>query len=544
MRTTILVPILSRGRHGWQERRCAALLASVAAVSAITVFTRAAAQGVLPAYGADVRVGDLRKQFENAMESGPKTLSDRRWNFSPSIELSETYDSAVLLPRGRGRDFITRITPIFAGTLDAQRLKGALAYSPSYNLYALHRAESGFTHDLNANLAATLVPDLLFTDLRGYAATQPLLGYAVPSTGSSGRVNEVQTSHFSAAPYLQKRFGDFAILNAGYTISQTSRSPLAPQSTLTLTDGTTGNFSSQHEAVSIATGPDFGRIKGSLAAMAAQYDGSGVYRGAHSETVTAAAGYALTRTVTATGSLGHETIIYGPGGPKKIDGLTWSAGVVLTPNPDSAITAKYGRQQGASSFSFDGTYAPSARIRLLARYSQGVGTDLQNLQNALAGTVSGPAGVAVDRASGAPVQLGNLLNQQPGVYRSTVASVSGVYLLDRDVITLDWSNSEYVLLSGGGGSGFGSNTSMNTAAIWKHLISEVFTTSASLQYGVRSAPLLKTDTTTTAVSVSAQYLLSETLSINILISHMVSTGQTFGFAPVRDLVVVGLRKAF
>ena len=478
------------------------------------------------------------------MGSGPKTLSDRGWIFSPSVEVSETYDSAVVLPGGRGRDFITRITPIFTGTVDTQRFKGALTYNPSYNLYAMHRAESGFTHNLNANLSATLVPDLLFTDLRGYAATQPLLGYAAPSTGSSGRVNEVQTSHFSAAPYLQKRFGDFAVLNAGYTISQTSSSSLAPKSTLTLADGTTGNFSSQQEALSIATGPDFGRIKGSLAAMATQYDGIGVYRGAHSETVTAAAGYALTRTVTATGSLGHETITYGPGGPKKVDGLTWSAGAVLTPNADSSITAKYGHQQGATSFSFDGTYAPSARIRLLARYSQGVGTNLQNLQNALAGTVSGPTGVAVDRMSGAPVQLGNLLNQQPGVYRTTVASVSGVYLLDRDVITLDWSNSDYVLLSGSGGTGFGSNTNMNTAAIWQHSISEVFTTSATLQYGIRSAPLLKTDTTTTVVSVSAQYLLSETLSTNILISHMVSMGQTFGFAPMRDLVVVGLRKAF
>ncbi len=478
------------------------------------------------------------------MESGPKTLSDRWWTFSPSVDVSETYDSAVLLPGGRGRDFITRITPTFAGTIDTQRLKGALAYSPSYSLYAMHGAESGFTHNLNTNLTATLVPDLLFADLRGYAATQPLLGYAAPTTGSSGRVNEVQTSNFSAGPYLQKRFGDFAVLNAGYTMSRTSSSSLAPKSTSALTNGATGNFVSQQESMSIATGPDFGRIKGSLAAMATQYDGIGVYRGAHNETVTATAGYALTRTVTATGSLGHETIIYGPGGPKKIDGPTWSAGVVLTPNADSSITAKYGRQQGSTSFSFDGTSAPSARIRLLARYSQGVGTNLQNLQNALAGTVSGPAGVAVDRSSGAPVQLSNLLNQQSGVYRTTVASVSGVYLLDRDVITLDWSNSEYVLLSGGGGNGFGSNTSMNTAASWQHSISEVFTISATLQYGVRSVPLLKTETMTTMFSVSANYLLSETLSINFLISHTISTGQTFGFAPVRDLAVVGLRKAF
>lgn len=505
----------------------------------------AAAQGVLPAYGADVRVGDLRRQFESAIDAGPKTVSDRWWTFSPSIDISETYDSGILLPGGsHGRDFITRITPTIAGSVDTQRLKGTLSYSPTYNFYALHGAESGLAHNLNTSVSATLVPDLLFADLRGYAATQPLLGYAAPTAGTSGRANEVQTTNFSAGPYLQKRFGDFAVFNAGYTISRTTSSSLASKSASPLANGTNGNFASQQESMSIATGPDFGRIKGSLAAMATQYDGIGVYRGAHSETVTATAGYALTRTVTATGSLGHETIIYGPGGPKKIDGLTWSAGVVLTPNADSSITAKYGHQQGSTSFSFDGTYVPSARVRLLARYSQGVGTNLQNLQNALAGTISGPAGVAVDRTSGAPVQLGNLLNQQPGVYRTTVASVSGVYLLDRDVVTLDWSNSEYVLLSGGGGNGFASNTSMTTSATWQHSISDVFTASATLQYGIRSYPQLKTDTTTMMASLSANYLLSDTLSINFLISHTITKGQTFGFAPVRDLAVVGLRKAF
>ena len=539
MRTTISARIPSRARRGRRGGQCAALLAAIVAVP-----TAASADGVLPAYGADVRVGDLRKQFESAIDAGPKTVSERWWTFKPSIDISESYDSAVLLPGARGRDYITRITPTFAGTVDTQRLKGALTYSPTYNLYAMHGKESGFTHNLNTNLTATLVPDLLFADLRGYAATQPLLGYAAPTVGTSGRVNEVQTTNFSAGPYLQKKFGDFAEFDAGYTISRTSSSSLAPGSGSTLASGANGNFSAQQETMSIASGPDFGRIKTSLAAVAAQYDGVGVYRGAHNETFTASAGYALTRTVTATGSLGHETIVYGPGGPKKIDGLTWSGGVVLTPNADSSITAKYGRQQGATSFSFDGSYAPSARLKLLARYSQGIGTNLQNLQSALSGTVSGPAGVAIDRSSGAPVQLGNLLNQQPGVYRTTIASVSGVYLLDRDVVTLNWSNSEYVLLSGGGGNGFGSNTTMTTSATWQHSISEAFTTSATLQYGTRTFPVLKGESTTTMISVSANYLLSETLSMNFLISHTITQGQTFGYAPVRDLAVVGLRKAF
>jgi uncharacterized protein (PEP-CTERM system associated) len=519
------------------------LLASVSAGVAMTL-APARADGLLPAYGADVRVGDLRKQFDRTSDAGPRTVTDRVWTFSPGIGITETYDSAVPLSRGRGADYITRITPIFAGTVDAQRLKGSLNYSPSFNYYAVHGSQNGLSHNLNTNATATLVPDLLFANLNGYATTQPLLGTYTPATGSSGRVNEVQVMNFSAGPYIQKRFGDFATVNAGYTVSRTSSTSLAPKSATPTLGGATGNFSSQQENASVVAGPDFGRINGSLAAMATQYDGVGVYRGAHNETVTASAGYAISRTVTATGSVGHETIIYGPGGPKAIDGITWSGGVVLTPNADSSITAKYGHQQGSTSFSFDGSYAVTQRMRISARYSQGVGTSLQNLQSALAGTTSGPAGFAVDQTTGAPVQLGSLLNQQPGVYRTTIASVSAAYRLDRDTLLLDWSNTERVLLSGGTGTGFGSSTGMNVSASWQHLLSENLNASTNVQHDTRSYPGFRGESNTLSVSVSLNYTVSETITTNLLVSHSETTGQTFGLAPVRDLVVVGLRKTF
>ncbi len=512
----------------------------------------AQAQGLLPAYGTDVRVGDLRQQFSRMNDAGPKTLSERAWTFSPAIAITETYDSAIQLPGGRGRDYTTRITPTFAGTVDTQRLKGELNYSPTYNLYALHGSESGLSHNLNANATGTLVPDLLFANLTGYAATQPLLGTAAPSNAPSGRVNEVQTAHFSGGPYIQKRLSDFAIVSAGYTISRTTMTSLAPRATAATVPGVNSNFSSQQENASIATGPDFGRINASLAAMATQYEGAGVYRGAHNETVTASTAYAITRAVTATGSIGHETIVYGPGGPKAIDGITWSGGFMLTPNADSTLNLKYGHQQGASSFSFDGNYALTSRLRLLARYSQGVGTNLQNLQSALAGTTTGPAGIAVDRTTGAPVQLGNSIGQQPGVYRTTIASVSAAYQIDRDVISLDWSSSEQVLLSGSGASsasssaaaGFGSNTSTTMSAAWQHNLSEALNSSLSLQYGTRSYPGARGESETATISLAVNYVVSETISTNALVSHAQTKGKTVGLAPVRDYALVGVRKAF
>ena len=45
-------------------------------------------------------------------------------------------------------------------------------------------------------------------------------------------------------------------------------------------------------------------------------------------------------------------------------------------------------------------------------------------------------------------------------------------------------------------------------------------------------------------SITITYLLSETVSTNLLVSHAETKGQTFGLPPVRDLAVVGLHKAF
>ena len=102
------------------------------------------AQGLLPAYGTDIRVGDLRDQFARAFQDNPPTASDRAWTFTPSIDLSETYDSGVQTRRGFSKDYITRVTVNLAGTITTRRLNATLNYSPTVSMYALN--EIGRAH--------------------------------------------------------------------------------------------------------------------------------------------------------------------------------------------------------------------------------------------------------------------------------------------------------------------------------------------------------------------------------------------------------------
>lgn len=496
-----------------------------------------------------MRVGDLRTQFARTFDTNPPTPSDRSWTFSPAIDASEAYDTGVQRHTSYGRDFVTRVTPIIAATAQTNRLQGSFNYSPQISFYATNASNNGVAHNLNTQGTATLVEDLLFADLRGYATTQPLLGGL--ATQSSGRVNDVQSASFTGGPRLQKRFDDTATLQAGYSVTRNVMTSLAPRGSTPLISGVNSNYTANNENASVTTGPSFGRITASLATMATQYLGVGLYKGAYNNNTSLSAGYAVTRAITVTSSVGHETIVYGPGGPKTIDDMTWSGGVRLTPNADSTINMSYGHQQGGTSFAFDGSYSPLARLRLLGRYSQGIGTGLQNLEGALSNAGVGPAGIAVDRTTNAPLNLNSLLGQQPGVYRTTSGSITAALEFDRDTMTVGFESTDRQLLSNPATTtgGIGSNTGISNTLAWQHTWSEVLSTNTSLQYGTRSVPSGSGGTSggnseTEGANASVSYALSETMTTNALISHTQTKGKSFGTAPVRDMALIGMHKAF
>jgi len=539
------------------RRQGLVVLAALAVSLGIPMRVHAQSAGLLPSYGTDdIRVGDLRSQFGRAFGENPKIAGDRTWTLSKSIGISETYDSNSITGGTRGKEYTTRITPAFDAEADTTNLKASVAYSPTLNIYARNPRNNDVTHNLNADVTGTVIEDLLFVDLRGYAATQPILsGFASPGS-NGGRANEMQTADFSVSPYLQHRFGDTMTGRLAYTLNRTVSSSLAPRGTSGPTspflNGVNSNYTSQKQDLSLSSGPDFGRAEFGLQGSATQFYGAGLYRGAHTETITATTGYAVTRTITTTASIGHENMVYGAGAIRPITGMTWSGGLELTPNADSKLNLTYGHQQGGTSASVDGNYVATARITLNARYSQSVGTGLQNLQSAIASSTVGPAGIPIDRATGVPVNVNGYLGQQAGIYRSTIASIGGGLLYDRDVFALTLSNTDRQLLSnpasGGGAAsnGVGSNSGINATATWQHTISDEFRTTGSLQYGTQKIPSIAANgsSETYMISLSANYQLSETVTTNALVSHADTKGPNFGLAPSRDTAVIGLNKAF
>ena len=162
---------------------------------------------------------------------------------------------------------------------------------------------------------------------------------------------------------------------------------------------------------------------------ALQGEGSGVMSGAHNENVSADNGYAVSRDLTVLAKFGYQSIHYGGIPPYNFTGPLWNLGLRWVPNPDSSIELRYGQQQGVSSPVVNATYAPTARTRLYARYSEGLSTNDQDLAAAVSASTLDPLGNPVDRQTGAPLLLAsNTFGLQNNLARIKRASLTGTLL--------------------------------------------------------------------------------------------------------------------
>jgi uncharacterized protein (PEP-CTERM system associated) len=529
----------------------------------------------------------LRRRFLPATTATPDDHAPG-WQYNLGIDVSEEYTDNAL---GTGQlntitgtvngsqrvsDFITAVTPSLNISADTARIKGTLNYSPTVYVYAQNGSQDQVAQNFSGQVTATLVPDALFLDLRGYAALQTLSG-GVSTVGgnTTNRANEVQSTSFSASPYFQHQFAGTGTLVAGVSVSHTSQTGVtglaANQTTLTAeTIGANGapvltiipsntnqqiqngDVTTTEEHASFTTGEDFGRINQRVSVSATQYDGAGEYQGAHRDYAAYDVGYAVNRLLTVIGRAGHEDIFYGGITPYKLSDIVWNVGVRLTAGDRGSVTITYGRQDGADSIEFNGSYNITPRIRLFGSYSEGVETDQEDLQNTLAGADVGTGGGLFDSQTGAPITLGSgFYGLQNTVNRVRRLSFSAVYLLERDTITAALSQQRTSALTAAGTAGVansavnGTNSGTFGTLSWAHDLSGATQTSLFVQYGTYGGTGT-TNTTQTVASVSAQvsYALSPTLSTRAQYTYTRNSSNQQGGSYDENIVLVGVHKSF
>lgn len=554
---------MRRAQNGIATRSAQPRTLSGASLLALVLAGPAAAQGLLPATGADIRPGDLRRQFDRAYQRGP-ALTEPGWRITPAIDatvgwtdgltrVSPQLTSPLAAQRTRS-DFFTTISPSIAITGNSPRLEGSLVFAPQLRRYLSTPSENSISTTFAGRGRAIVVPELFFVDVSGTSALQSRSG-GQGQTATLSRDDQVQTTNYSIAPYLQRRFGDYGIAELGVSYQQTftdakSGVAVSPFSQpITTRPATTSGVHT-----SFITGEFLNRMVVRTEASSSRSTGGGALQGASRSKAGSDIAYKITRVVALTGALGWEDIKYGGTTPFKSSGLTWSGGVRLTPDPDTSISVSYGRRDAGNSASLDATYAPTARIRLSARYSEGLSTGQEDFQNALALSDLDANGTAVDRQTGIPISVtNNFFGAGSGqLNRTRRLSVTAVLLMDRNVISVSVRRDEQQQVGNAPGvvtinnrTGATRNEGIYGTISYQRDLNPGLIGNLYSQIGQRqSGGTINSSQDTLSLGASMTWSITETLSSRLDYTYTNNSSSLPGQSQSQNTVLAGVRKSF
>ena len=528
------------------------LLAPAVAAACCVPLASARAQssgGVAPETSLLPQVGSLRQQIEDVVT--PAATRREGWTVTPAIDLQEVWSDNVTRANGhRSSEFITNITPSLAVSGTSARLTGDLNYAPRVSLYPEDGRQNRVAQNLTASGEAELLPEELFVDVRGYAATSAQNGY-YGTTGSTqlNRDNEIQTYDFSVAPKYVHKFASVAILNLGASMErfQSQTSNMATNSALYHQSSTT-----ERGYGKLSTGEDFGRLLDALSVDASETQGSGVLTRSHRTTVSNDAEYAITRYLSVLGGIGYEDIRYSGTSSIVVNDMTWNTGIRLTADSDTTLLVQYGHHDGGNSVSADGSWAPTAKLRLYARYSEGLSTSAEDTAQLMSSTQATASGLLIDKATGMPVVSSSAyFSQQNSLTWLRSGSVSAALLEPRDTYSATVSHQERELRSAASLSVYGNTNSASNSTYgslaWQHDLQPDLSSNLSAQYGVTDAHTTSgsnTDNDSLVLNTGLTYRLSETATLSLQYTYTQQWGHLYGTAPTSNIVLATAHKSF
>jgi uncharacterized protein (PEP-CTERM system associated) len=407
---------------------------------------------------------------------------------------SGTPSSGVLKRQG---SFETRVTPSIVISAEGRRGRLNLNYNPTIFYYPQVDSQSRIDQYLNASATGEIIAQLLYLDVRAYTTqTSNSNAYGPTSTNVLSRQDRAQITSLSINPYLVRDFGGLGTARLSYSLANTNTNSTSTSPLSVLNNTANGHTITQSEDASFTTGGDFGRFQHTAAVGASQFSGSGSTRSGHRNQATYDLAFAYNRFVTFTGRVGYQDLLYSGTSfrgvvttlPYKLSEPIYSAGVKLTPNPDSSVAISYGHVDGGQSLQLDATYKPTARIALYATSSSGLTTDAQQVQSFVAGSQVNQAGITIDPRTGAPVQFSNTTNNANTAnqaYRLTRTSLTAAYVLTRDTFNVSLIREERTSPGKATVLGRQNSTSTYSTVAWQHDLSANTSSNLSASYGIQ-----------------------------------------------------------
>lgn len=425
---------------------------------------------------------------EGPFGTAAPTPQGRGWEVTPSLGVQGVATDNVRNSRTRVEsDVYTNIVPGIAASADTDHLRGQFNYHPTIRLNAQASDQNRLDHRFNGSGLVTVLPELLFLDVRAFGSVRPVSSSLGAATTVLDRQSAVQSTSFQLSPYLFHRFGTLATAQVGYSFRHTATS--GPSATLP--GGTLPFFTGQdliaHEGYAVLrSGEDWGRFGIDARTVNTVFDGSGVYRDAHRYLHALQARYAVTRDVAFLLESGYEDQRYGGLRPLVIQEPIWSVGLRLTPEPGSVVVLRYGRRDGFESLAVNAGVDLGPRTRLFASYGERLGNSASQAADLLSTVGVDPLGNLVDTVTGAPTftTFGNALaTLQSSLLRIRTATASVVQTWPRDSITLTLRRDRRDPVAVAQGGSALSQTIYGAYLTWTHELAPNLTLTGAVQYG-------------------------------------------------------------
>lgn len=475
----------------------------------------------------------------------PFELGNRPYAIRPSIgiELLGT-DNLFQSNTNQRSDLVTTIAPSLEGAISTTRLSGSLRYTPALRLYAANSNQDGVEQVGDGRLLAALVPGRFYLDMRGAASVVPSVPGQIPGSGQVlPQPDIMQTFTAQVTPFLVQRFGSTASLQGGYSFQYSAQngSGFSQSNQNNLND----NYTAHSGFAVLRSGEDFGRLALQARFTDTRYVGSGIYDGAHRLLTALETRYAILRNVAVLGEIGYENQEYAGSNPFSISDAVWSAGLRLTPGPNSIVIVRYGRLNGFNSLNVNAGVALGVRTSLFGVYRETLATSLTNAQDLLTTTTTDALGNPVDGQSGAPVVLINpFLGLSDTLYRMRIGTMSLRHQWPRDSFTLSGTWQDQTPVTSGGNAFVNANQGTYATFTWGHEFSPRTTGFATVQYGRASTwPPYQTDDIYSAAATLA-HELSDKLTASLQFAWIRDAAAEPTQAYTQSVLRARLRRSF
>ncbi len=484
------------------------------------------------------------------------TPEDRAFTLEPALGVRELLTDNVYEARSpRVADLVTSILPELLLSGQTPLARANISYAPDIQLYAKTSQQDQVVQQFNGEAQLTAVPETLFLSLRGSGDQQSSIGsYGPGGLPYYGEQNRTDVVALQASPYLQHRFGGDGTLQAGYVFnysSQTESQPGAPGEPVEFpfSEDLGNSVTRSNEGyASFTTGENLGRFTDTARLDITRYDGSGdsVLNRAHRSTAIDDFGYGVSREVALLGSAGYEDIAYSGLPPIRIRDAVWNAGIRLTPNQASSLTAKYGHKDGFDSLTLASSYAVTARLRVFAIYSEGLTSGQEEIQDNLDQSSVDQYDNTVSTATGAPTLVSDqLLSLQNDLYRVQRFSATAISTYARDVfsLTVEQENRREIASAPGAPGYSDRGTSIDLS--WSHDITPKLTLTTTLRYSdTRSETVPVSKYQTAGLDLDASYAIGPSLSATFGYFIRNVSADTAGQSSLQNAVLIGLRQSF